>query len=168
MKYVDISRTIRTGMAKYLSDPPVKISQFKSLRRGNSCNLTRIDFGSHTGTHVDAPLHILEGGKGVDALKIKDLICDVVVTNSKKLIENEFFKQIKQKGIKGILLKRQKTRTGLTSKEARQLIKNKIMVIGTESMSIEAVSDKKHSIHRLLLNKGIVIVEGLNLKRAKP
>ena len=42
MKYIDITLTIFAGMKKYPSDPDVEVSSFKSLGKGNSCNLNRL------------------------------------------------------------------------------------------------------------------------------
>ncbi len=163
MRYIDISRTIESGMPKYPSDPVVKVSRFKSLKEGNSCNLSKLDFGSHAGTHIDAPLHILEKGKGVDGLKVKDLICRVLVAST-----YSFYEKIKKSGIKGVLFKGTGNRGTITLEQSEMLLKRGIKLIGTESMSIEEPSDKTHPVHRLLLSKGTVIIEGLDLKRVKP
>lgn len=168
MRYIDISQTISNGMKKYPSDPDVKISQFKSLRNGDSCNLLKLTFGSHVGTHIDVPHHIYGNGKGVTDIRINDLICDAIVTNIKGFPEKGLFKKIKFKGIKGILFKDKEHRGGLTIKEAKRLVKNNIKVIGTEQMSVEESFDKSHSVHRLLLSNGSIIIEGLDLKKARP
>ena len=96
-KYIDITRTIAAGMKKYPSDPTVKICRFKSLRKGDSCNLNELTLGSHTGTHIDAPHHILEGKNTVDNIRIRDLICKVAVTNIKELSKRSFLKKLNRK-----------------------------------------------------------------------
>ena len=167
MKYIDISQAIITGMKKYPSDPRVEIHCFKSLKNGDSCNLSKIIFGSHTGTHIDAPRHVFNKRSGVDNIKIKDLVCDVVVIENKALLGKKHVRK-RLKNVKGVLLKGKKDEGALTLKEAKVLIDCKMKVIGTEAMSIEKSQDKSHPVHRFLLGKGLVIVEGLDLKKARP
>jgi len=168
MKYIDISRAIWPGMPKYPSDPDIKIGPIKSLEHGDSCNLSKLDFGSHTGTHVDAPLHILEKGPGVDELMIEDLICDVLVTNVDEFYEHGAHEAIDLNGVRGVLLKGVENKTTITIEQAEILLKHRMKVVGTEGMSIEESSDKTHSVHRLLLNEGVILVEGLDLTQVKP
>ena len=168
MKYIDISHTIYSGMKKYPSDPPVKVSLCKSLNNGNSCNLCTISCGSHSGTHVDAPRHVFKKKKTVDKIKIKDLMCDVAVVDIKQLLKKSFEIKIqKNKNIKGILLKSARNKNGLTIREAKMLLRQRINLVGTEEMSIEESKDSSHPVHRLLLKNGIIIVESLNLKKVK-
>jgi arylformamidase len=62
MTWIDVSVPIRTGMAVYEGDPPVTLERTASMDAGSLCNVSRLDFGVHTGTHIDAPVHFLEGG----------------------------------------------------------------------------------------------------------
>lgn len=168
MKYIDISQVIYSGMKKYPSDPPVRVSPFKSLAKGNSCNLSTISCGSHSGTHIDAPRHVFKKKSTVDKIKIKDLICDVAVVDIKQLLKKSFkIKMKKNKNIKGVLLKSGMKKSGLTAREAKMLLEQKIKLVGTEGMSIEESNDSSHPVHRLLLKNDIIIVENLNLKKVK-
>lgn len=166
MRYLDISRTITPGMKKYPTDPSVEIVRFKSLDRGDSCNLNKLVIGSHTGTHIDAPRHIFNKGAGVDSIKLQNLICNVQVVDTKRFTEKMLLKKLNTKGTRGIILKN--AEKGLAIKEARILIRNNIKVIGTDQMSIEKSSDKTHPVHRLLLNNGVTIIENLDLRKADP
>jgi len=166
-KYRDISKTIHAGMEKYPSDPKVSISSFKSLKKGNSCNLLELGLGSHTGTHIDASCHIFEGARSVDKIKVRDLICDVAVTTFKAFLKNAFFAKGSKK-VKGILFKSERKKTGLRIDEAERLVAKGIRLVGTEGMSIDDSVDKYHPVHRLLLKGEVVIIENLNLKKVKP
>ncbi|MFH1395269.1 MAG: cyclase family protein [Candidatus Omnitrophota bacterium] len=167
MKYIDITKPIFSGMEKYYSDPDIKIEEFKSLKSGDSCNLLKFSFGSHTGTHIDAPCHIFDGEKPVDEIAIEELICDAVVTESCGLEQKGFWLEISEKGVKAVLLKGAEDEHALTEKQAELLIKNNISLVGTERMSIEVSLDKSHSVHRMLLSRNIYILEGLDLKNAE-
>jgi arylformamidase len=165
MRYLDISRTISVGMKKYPTDPSVKIYSFKSLDRGDSCNLNKLVIGSHTGTHVDAPRHIFKKGCGVDSIKFQNLICDVCVIDIKRFSKKTLLRILNTKEVDGIILKNAKM--GLTIEEARILIMKRVRVIGTDEGSIESSCDKFHPVHRLLLESDITIIENLDLRKVK-
>lgn len=166
MKYLDISKTIASGMQKYPSDPAVEIISFKSLDRGDSCNLNKLIIGSHTGTHIDAPRHIFKKGYGADYVKLQNLICDVYVIDIKRFTERILSSKLNTKTVRGVIFKN--ALRGLTVEEAGILLKSKIKSIGTDAMSIENNSDKSHPVHRLLLRNRITIIENLDLRKVEP
>lgn len=166
MKYIDISRTISHGMKRYPTDPSVEIISFKSIDRGDSCNLNKLVMGSHTGTHIDAPRHILKKGRGVDVVKFENLICDVRVLDVKRGLNRSLFNRLNMKVTPGVVLKN--ARTGLTAEIAGMLVKKGVKVVGIDEMSIEKGHDRSHPVHRLLLGGGVIVIENLDLRKARP
>jgi arylformamidase len=154
-------------MRKYPSDPHVNISRFKSIDMGGSCNLLKLEFGSHVGTHVDAPFHIINNGNTVDNIPIKEFIRNAVVTDINSIYKKGFFKKVKSKRADAIIFKCEKNRNGLNSEDACMLVQNSIKLVGIDRMSIEEAPDRMHQIHKLLLSKGSIIVESLNLKNIR-
>ena len=73
MKLVDITIPIRTAMTVYRGNPPVRIRPAMTLRK-NHVNLSELCLGSHTGTHVDAPIHFIKGAKGIDRVDLERFI----------------------------------------------------------------------------------------------
>ena len=69
----DVSVPVRHGGLVYPGNPPISITAMQSIAQGDTANVSRIDLGSHTGTHVDAPLHFMDGGAGVDELPLDAL-----------------------------------------------------------------------------------------------
>ena len=165
-KYIDVTRSIFSGMERYSSDPDVKIEKFKCVTQGNSCNLLSLSLGSHTGTHIDAPKHIFQKGSAIDKLNINKFICKVLVVDIKKFFNNQ--KKYNFKNIEGVLFKTVKDKDFLTVKEAKVILKHKIKIVGIESLSIEISYDKSHPVHKLLLNNRIPIIEGLKLDKVSP
>ncbi|MFA5147177.1 MAG: cyclase family protein [Candidatus Omnitrophota bacterium] len=168
MRYIDITRTIEAGMDKYPSDPEVEITEFKSIRRGNSCNLRKLTLSSHAGTHVDVPRHIFDEGQALDDISIGDFICRVAVAPIGRSGDERFLKRMSDDGVRGLLLKSDGKRSGLTAEEAGRLLKYGIRIVGTEGMSIDESADKRHPAHRMLLGRGVIVVEGLTLAKARP
>src|SRR5919204_6355099 len=75
----DVSVPLREGMVTYPGDPEVHLARAASIAGGDVVNLTRIDFGLHSGTHVDAPVHFIEGAAGVDSVPLDALVGPCVV-----------------------------------------------------------------------------------------
>ena len=167
MRYIDITKTISNRMKVYATDPVVKIKSFKSLKRGNSCNLFELSLGTHAGTHIDAPRHIINKAGTVDNIDLSSLMCDVVVADIDRMRRKDFYNIAKEKNIEGILLKNVGKKTALNLNDARIFTKNRFKIIGTEEASIEDPKDKKHSVHRILLSRGVVIIENLDLGKVK-
>lgn len=167
MKYIDITKPISNGMDKYPTDPDVKVSVFKALEKGDSCNLLSVAFGSHTGTHIDAPRHIFDDGGTVDEISMESLICRAVVTNVRAFSGETFLEEMSKKNIKGLLFKGTRDEDALTEEQAILAADSGIKIVGTERMSIETSADKSHPVHRALLSKGVTIVESLVLKNVK-
>ena len=67
---------VRHGGLVYPGNPPISITPVSSRSRtATRANVSHIGLGSHTGTHVDAPLHFMDGGAGVDELPL-DVLWD--------------------------------------------------------------------------------------------
>jgi kynurenine formamidase len=74
MKLFDVTRPIHEGMIVYEGDPRVIVRRVASVTAGASANVSEVHLGSHTGTHVDPPLHFRDGAPGVDELSLEILI----------------------------------------------------------------------------------------------
>ncbi len=59
MKYIDISVAIRPDLTVWKGDPAVSVIRESSIAAGDGVNVTRLNVGAHTATHVDAPLHFI-------------------------------------------------------------------------------------------------------------
>ena len=70
----DISVPVESGGLVYPGNPEIRIELQQAIARGATANVSRIDFGSHTGTHVDAPRHFFDNGAGVDTLPLDILM----------------------------------------------------------------------------------------------
>ena len=66
MEILDVSIPIRTRMPIYPANPGVALRRIDAIADGAVANVSAVDLGAHTGTHVDAPNHFLDGAGGVD------------------------------------------------------------------------------------------------------
>src|SRR5437762_7795409 len=74
MEWIDISVPIRPGMISFPGDPVVLMDRPIAIDDGAVCNLSRLDFGVHSGTHVDAPVHFIDGAAAAETLPLDVLI----------------------------------------------------------------------------------------------
>jgi arylformamidase len=72
MKWIDLSLTIQAGMPVYPGDPAVDARIIRNHAR-DGLQLSRLTLGSHTGTHIDAPVHFVAGGAAIDMLSLDQL-----------------------------------------------------------------------------------------------
>ncbi|VVB51424.1 Kynurenine formamidase [uncultured archaeon] len=179
MKVIDVSLTLSPNMPTYPGDPKPKFTPLQTIGKDGSA-FTLLEFGSHAGTHVDAPAHFIKNATTVDAIPLEALVGSAKVfdlTRIKEAITSKDLEKFKIKKGDRILLKTRNSRitpkkksnkkfVHLTESAAEYLAEKKVLAVGIDCLSIEKFGEKKHSVHKRLLSAGIVIIEGLNLSDA--
>ena len=82
MNYIDLSHPITDGMPTYPTDPDVCIVQEKKIATDQTL-LHRLTMGTHTGTHLDVPAHIIKGGKTIGDFSLDTFLGRAVKVNEK-------------------------------------------------------------------------------------
>jgi len=178
MKIYDVTVAISETVPIYEGDPKVKIDAFVSIANGSAANVSNVCFGAHTGTHVDAPNHFIDGTRTVGDLDVEKLIgpCLVVEVPADVIaIEPEHLPVLQD--IERIVFKTRNSAfwntpedgfrtdfTYITHATAKTLADNGIKLVGIDYLSIEAPGAEGHPVHITLLEKEIVILEGLDLR----
>src|SRR5438128_2525176 len=72
-------------MPVFPGDPPVRIELAQAIAEGAPCNVTRLDMGAHTGTHIDAPVHFIQGASGADAVPLEALMGPAWVVDATRI-----------------------------------------------------------------------------------
>ena len=181
MQIYDVSLPLSAAMPTYPGDPGIEIKPWKALANGDVANVSLIDFGLHSGTHVDAPAHFIEGGTKVDALPLHSLVGEaevVEVAEHIKVIDENFIVANCIRGSQRILFKTRNSSfwnnpedgfrvdyTYIDAPAARQLVNSGVKLVGIDYLSIERFDTEKHETHHILLSKNIVILEGLDLRK---
>jgi arylformamidase len=176
MEIYDITVPIRSAMPVYEGDPGVKIDPWSAFAKGDSSNVSMLSFGAHTGTHVDAPAHFVEGARRIDALSLDVLIGParvLRVPDDATEIDPEFINRCDLSGVERVLFHTRnstfwnegfrKDFTHLLPEAAQLLVDRGIKLVGTDYLSIEKFHSGHHRTHLTLLSNNVVIVEGLNL-----
>ena len=176
MKIFDVTIGIGGTTPIYAGDPPALVESAKRLAGGDSANVSKLAFGAHTGTHVDAPNHFIEGTRRVDQLDLNKLIgpCRVVrVADDIQTIEPEHLGDVE--GFERVLFKTKNSAYWTTSEfhsdfahlspaAAEALVANGVKLVGIDYLSIEKFHSGDHAVHKALLSKEIIILEGLDLR----
>jgi arylformamidase len=176
MPIFDITVPIRPGMPIYEGDPAVEIVAWSAMAEGDSANVSFLHFGAHTGTHVDAPAHFIEGARKIDALSLDVLIGParvIRVPDEVAEIDPDFLAGCDLDQVERVLFHTRNSNfwsegfrkdfAHLLPEAAEILVEKGIKLVGTDYLSIEKFHSGHHRTHLALLSQSVVIVEGLNL-----
>jgi arylformamidase len=173
----DVSVPIVSGGLAFPGDPQIHISVHQSIERGDVANVSALALGSHTGTHIDAPRHFLPGGAPVDAVPLERLIGPAVVLGLPDHAASIGAAELRSRDLgdtrrvlfrtrnSALLSKPQFTPeyVSLAPDAAEYLLDRKVELVGIDYLSIDRFDSKGHPVHRMLLERQVVIVEGLDL-----
>jgi arylformamidase len=179
MPIYDLSVPLSAELPTYPGDPGIHIQDWSKLANGDGANVSALSFGAHTGTHVDAPAHFIEGTKKVESLALEVLIGEaqvVEVPEEKRVIDEQFVAANCSQATTRILFKTRNSvfwnkdftefRTDFTYVDlpaAQRLVELGVRLVGIDYLSVEKFGSKDHDVHRALLSHDVIILEGLNL-----
>jgi arylformamidase len=175
MKIYDITMPLSRDLPTFPGDPRVQVEPVTRIARGDAANVSRIVMATHSGTHIDAPLHFDDRGVPVDHIPLTLLVGKAL------LVEIHGVRQIGRKELARLPIggeERLLIRTGnsllwdrpgfvedyahLTPDGVEYLLETGVRLVGIDYLSVEAF-DGTGEIHRSLLGNGVVILEGLKL-----
>jgi arylformamidase len=168
----------------YEGNPPIQFSFTADMNKGDALDLSLYSFGSHTGTHVDAPLHFIRNAAPIDEVPLDTLAGPALVVDIDPTviaITPAELNRTQWHGAKRILFRTRNSANGwiidphfhrdftyLTPEAAQLLIDDGVQLVGIDYLSIEKFGAPKAETHLLLLGHNIPIVEGLDLRNIAP
>ncbi len=178
MKIYDVTIAVSEIVPTFPGDPKVKIDVCAALANGDVANVSQICFGVHTATHVDAPNHFIEGSRRVDELDLYKLVgeCQVVELQPDVMaIEPAHVENLN--GVERVLFKTRNSNfwnepekgfrtdfTYIAPATAKILVEKGVKLVGIDYLSVEKFGAKSFDTHITLLEKEVVIIEGLDLR----
>jgi len=180
--WIDISVPLRTGMVHWPGDPPVNLKRVKSLEDGDESNLTKINMGAHTGTHIDAPFHFLPNTATIDQMSPDVTVgpARVIQIEDSKSIQVDELKQHNIEAGERLLFKTTNSDrcwksdafvedfVYLSLEAASFLAHSKVKLVGVDYLSVGGFKADGAGIHKALLQQDVWILEGLNLSKVLP
>ena len=180
MRIYDISVPVSAATPIYPGDPGVKIEQWAAIANGDAANVSFLHFGAHTATHVDAPAHFIEGAPRVQDMSLEALIGEALVVEipgEVEAIQAEHVRPLELGGVTRVLFKTRNSNfwgdlsqgfradfTYLTPAAARFLVEAGARLVGVDYLSVEKFQPERFETHTVLLERGVVILEGLDLR----
>ena len=179
----DVSVPITSAIPVWPSDPPVNLTPTPHLARDNShtVRITKIEMGSHTGTHIDAPWHMIEGGRTLNQIPLETLLgpASVFEIPHAPSISRASLEKLDFSGVRRVLFKTENSRhwndasfyehfVYLEPEAAEFLVERGVQLVGIDYLSIDQFKSESHPSHFALLRRNVVIIEGLNLSRVEP
>ena len=184
MRIHDVSLPISRDMPVWPGDPAVVLEKVSSMDAGAHANVSRLACGVHTGTHVDAPHHFMNDDRTVESLSLEVLVGPALLVQIPEQVKvvnaDALEKAAIPSGTERLLLKTNNSHlwenaesefytgfVGISADGAKWLVQHNIRLIGIDYLSI---APYKQSVptHRVLLEAGVIIVEGMDLSAISP
>lgn len=178
---IDISLPLEPSLPIWPGSTGIAVERVLDIDRGDSVNNSHLSCDVHAGTHIDAPLHHLTGGAGVEQVYLTDLIGEAYVVEllHTEIITRETLEESSlPRNVQRLLIKTQNSHlwkskesifdpsyVALAPDAAEWIVANGIRLVGIDYLSVERF-DAGSQTHKILLEAGVVIVEGLNLSDA--
>lgn len=177
--WMDISVPLKDAMVHWPGDPAVSVRRARDMDRGDSVNLSQISMGAHTGTHMDAPLHFLPLGDGIDTVPLETVMgrARVLEIKDEESIKPEELARHRIRRGERILFKtRNSPRVWqsdrfvddfvyISDAAADYLVDRGVRLVGVDYLSVGSAKGGSY-VHKTLLSGGVWLIEGLDLSPA--
>jgi arylformamidase len=180
VKIYDISQTLHKGMSVWPGDPPFRQHQIQQIKEGAGSNVSALEMGVHTGTHIDVPLHLIPSGFDCAQMTLSPFLgpARVFSVSVNHCIRAEDLSMLDWRDVKRALFKTRSADPSGSSFEkgfvyfhadaAEFLVSRRILLVGTDAPSVDAFASTELSAHRTLLGHEIAILENTCLESVSP
>jgi arylformamidase len=184
MKIFDISVSIHPKLPVWPGDPQVVLERYRQQSKGDASNDSRLACSVHCGTHIDAPAHFIDKGTTIEQLSLDSLVGSATVVEfpeinriTPDLLETQRIDAQTDR----LLLKTKNSElwadpehefypdfVALSAESARWVVNKGIKLVGIDYLSIQRFQDAEPQTHQILLEAGVIILEGLDLRAVEP
>lgn len=180
--WIDISVPLRNGMVVWPGDTPFERTTALEISNGNPCNLSQICTTAHIGTHMDSPRHYLEGAAGMESMPIEASLgrARVIQIHDPKAIRTAELEPHHLTQGERVLFKTRNSEycwktdhfqeefIYIAPEAAHYLARRGVRTVGIDYLSVGGFDNGGTETHRILLEAGIWIIEGLMLNHVEP
>jgi arylformamidase len=180
-EWIDVSVTVRHGMPHWPDNPPIVLERAMDIGRGDDCNVSHLAMGVHTGTHMDGPVHFFHGASGLDQMPLTATLGEtrvVEIADPHRVTAEEVQTHHLRSGERVLFRTLNSTRCWqmdsfvedfvyISEAAAVHLAETGVQTVGIDYLSVGGYRADGAKIHRILLEAGIWIIEGLDLSAAR-
>jgi arylformamidase len=181
-EWIDISVPLRNGMVVWPGDAPFERSSTHAMANGDPGNVSQFSTTAHVGTHMDAPLHYLANGPGIETLRISAVVgrARVIEIFDRKAIRTPELEANHLAKGERLLFKTansarcwntdefQSSYVSIEPEAARYLAHCGVQTVGVDYLSVGPFQAGGPETHRTLFEAGIWIIEGLQMRDVEP
>jgi len=175
--WIDVSVTVRSGMPHWPDNPPIVMERVLDLSRGDAANVSHLAMGVHSGTHMDGPVHFIHEGPGLDEMPLAATMGEarvIEIEDPKEIAAEELARHGLRAGERILFRTSNSIRCWqassfiedfvyISEQAARYLAETRVRTVGVDYLSVGGYHADGALIHRILLEAGIWIIEGLDL-----
>jgi len=177
VRVVDISLAIGPGLPTWPTSEGYRLRSAMQIAAGDPANVTVVEMDVHTGTHVEAPLHFLADGPGLDTVELSRFVGPAVVVDiAGQAVTAELLDAADvPPGTERLIVKTANSArwaaggspfdpgyVSLTQDAAEWVVRRGIGLVGIDALSIQQYENDGET-HRIFMRAGVVILEGLDL-----
>jgi len=174
---IDISVLLGAESAVYPGDPGFTVTEVSTYEDGYA--LSKLSMSAHSGTHLDAPAHFIEGGKNIAGIGPARFVVPALVIDAgeAKEVGQTELEQADIRPGDAVLLKTMNSKSGLSisgsyspdfvalnNEGASYLIEQGASLVGIDYISIENSDSEGSPVHKALLSADVLVLEMINLK----
>lgn len=181
IEIIDISVPVNDDLPVWPGDPKPILRKIQSIENNDAADVSVIEMCVHTGTHIDAPSHFIKDGADIESIPLEVLIGDAWVqrVEGNNLDDTVLNSCGIPAACKRLLLHTSNSElwgeesdfnpdfSALTPAGAQWIVDRGIRLVGIDYLSIEKFQEPDNRTHQILLQEGVVIIEGLNLNKAE-
>lgn len=164
MKITDITRELFSARV-YPGDPVPSYRHMMGFDKEvpDNCQVSELFLGSHSGTHIDAPLHFIKGGRDASQVLLSRAVGECLVVSAEGEITAEKARELMAMRPERLLIKGDIT---VTPQSAEVFAEGGLLALGVEGMTV-GTAETGPQVHRTLLGAEVLIIESLDLSHAE-
>ncbi len=182
--WYDITVPLKQGMSAYPGDPPFKVYRISDVNLGGKVTMSFMEAITHTGTHIDAPLHFIPGGSSISDMPLTATVGParvIEIKDRQKIKVAELEKHSIKKGERLLFKTRNSPLTYESEKfvedyvyfdvpAAEYLVAKGVILVGLDNITIGHFKEAENlgKTHRAFLQAGVYILEDCALGHVPP
>ncbi len=167
---IDITRALTPGHSNWPGDTPFTLELTADIQQGSAVNVMKLATSTHCGTHLDAPFHYSRNGSKLGSIALETLIGPAQVIDASSSVRPELLKPFSSLPERVLFYTGESAHwdvfpefTPLTAELIHALADRGVKLVGTDAPSVDTLTSKDLPAHMACLERGVLILEGLNL-----